>query len=203
MTETTTEVKKLREDTASLRQQLYTAGKRNEALSKTLRTARDELGRIKEEARRLTEPPNNWGTLIALGENAVSADVIVGGRRMRVAVAPEVEPESLRAGADVLLSEGLVIIGTGEFPPVGSVVNVREFVDSQRILVGAPGDDEQVFTLAAGLVDSGLRVGDAVVVDTRTHYALQVVEKPEVSSLLLEEVPDITYSDIGGLADQI
>lgn len=203
MTETTTEVKKLREDTASLRQQLYTAGKRNEALSKTLRTARDELNRIKEEARRLTEPPNNWGTLIALGENAVTADVIVGGRRMRVAVAPEIEPETLRAGADVLLSEGLVIIGTGEFPPVGSVVNVREFVDSQRILVGAPGDDEQVFTLAAGLVDAGLRVGDAVVVDTRTHYALQVVEKPEVSSLLLEEVPDITYQDIGGLADQI
>ncbi|RAF05125.1 AAA family ATPase, partial [Burkholderia multivorans] len=53
------------------------------------------------------------------------------------------------------------------------------------------------------LIDSGLRLGDAVVVDSRTHYALEVVEKPEVSSLLLEEVPDITYSDIGGLADQI
>jgi proteasome-associated ATPase len=203
MTETTNETQRLREDTASLRQQLYSAGKRNEALSKTLRTARDELNRIKEEAKRLTEPPNNWGTLIALDESGVAADVIVGGRRMRVAVAPEVEPAELRAGSDVLLSEGLVIIGTGTFPPVGSVVNVREFVDDTRILVGAPGDDEQVFVLAEKLIDSGLRVGDAVVVDTRTHYALQVVEKPEVSSLLLEEVPDITYSDIGGLADQI
>ncbi|GAA1868095.1 proteasome ATPase [Brevibacterium marinum] len=203
MTETTTEVKRLREDTASLRQQLFSAGKRNEALSKTLRTARDELNRIKEEARRLTEPPNNWGTLVALSENGVTADVIVGGRRMRVAVGPEVEPAQLRAGTDILLSEGLVIIGTGSFPPVGSVVNVREFVDDTRILVGAPGDDEQVFVLGEDLIDAGLRVGDAVVVDTRTHYALQVVEKPEVSSLLLEEVPDITYSDIGGLADQI
>jgi proteasome-associated ATPase len=203
MTETTNETQRLREDTASLRQQLYSAGKRNEALSKTLRTARDELNRIKEEAKRLTEPPNNWGTLIAVDESGVAADVIVGGRRMRVAVAPEVEPAELRAGSDVLLSEGLVIIGTGTFPPVGSVVNVREFVDDTRILVGAPGDDEQVFVLAEKLIDSGLRVGDAVVVDTRTHYALQVVEKPEVSSLLLEEVPDITYSDIGGLADQI
>lgn len=202
-TETTTEVKRLREDTASLRQQLYSAGKRNEALSKTLRTARDELGRIKEEARRLTEPPNNWGTLVAVDDKGLAADVIVGGRRMRVAIGPEVEPAKLLAGADVLLSEGLVIIGTGEFPPVGSVVNVREFVDDTRILVGAPGDDEQVFVLADSLVGASLRVGDAVVVDTRTHYALQVVEKPEVSSLLLEEVPDITYSDIGGLADQI
>lgn len=203
MTETTTEVKRLREDTASLRQQLFSAGKRNEALSKTLRTARDELNRIKEEARRLTEPPNNWGTLIAVEDKGLFADVIIGGRRMRVAIGPEVEPTKLRAGADVLLSEGLVIIGTGSFPPVGSVVNIREFVDDRRVLVGAPGDDEQVFILGEDLVDSRLRVGDAVVVDTRTHYALQVVEKPEISSLLLEEVPDITYADIGGLADQI
>lgn len=203
MTETTPEAKRQREDTAALRQQLFSAGKRNEALSKTLRTARDELNRIKEEARRLTEPPNNWGTLIGLGDKGLNADVIVGGRRMRVAVGPEVDPAELRAGTDVLLSEGLVIIGTGSFAPVGSVVNVREFVDDTRILVGAPGDDEQVFILGEDLIDSGLRVGDAVVVDTRTHYALQVVEKPEVSSLLLEEVPDITYSDIGGLADQI
>lgn len=204
MTETpTSEVKKLREDTASLRQQLFTAGKRNEALSKTLRTAREELGRIKEEARRLTEPPNSWGTLIAVDDAGLFADVIVGGRRMRVAVGPEVEAEALRPGTEVLLSEGLVIIGTGDFGSVGSVVTVREFIDDTRILVGAPGDDEQVYVLTQEVLDSGVRLGDAVVVDTRTHFALEVVEKPEVSSLLLEEVPDITYSDIGGLADQI
>ncbi len=200
MTETpTSEVKKLREDTASLRQQLFTAGKRNEALSKTLRTAREELGRIKEEARRLTEPPNSWGTLIAVDDAGLFADVIVGGRRMRVAVGPEVEAKSLRPGTEVLLSEGLVIIGTGDFGSVGSVVTVREFIDDTRILVGAPGDDEQVYVLTQEVLDSGVRLGDAVVVDTRTHFALEVVEKPEVSSLL----PDITYSDIGGLADQI
>ncbi|MCM1012414.1 MULTISPECIES: proteasome ATPase [unclassified Brevibacterium] len=204
MTETpTSEVKKLREDTASLRQQLFTAGKRNEALSTTLRTAREELGRIKEEARRLTEPPNSWGTLIAVDAEGLSADVIVGGRRMRVAVGPEVETATLRPGTEVLLSEGLVIIGTGDFGSVGSVVTVREFIDDTRILVGAPGDDEQVYVLTQEVLDSGVRLGDAVVVDTRTHFALEVVEKPEVSSLLLEEVPDITYSDIGGLADQI
>lgn len=204
MTETpTSEVRKLREDTASLRQQLFTAGKRNEALSKTLRTAREELGRIKEEARRLTEPPNSWGTLIAVDDEGLFADVIVGGRRMRVAVGPEVEAAALRPGTEVLLSEGLVIIGTGDFGSVGSVVTVREFIDDTRILVGAPGDDEQVYVLTQEVLDSGVRLGDAVVVDTRTHFALEVVEKPEVSSLLLEEVPDITYSDIGGLADQI
>ncbi len=204
MTETSTpEVRKPREDTASARQRLYSAGKRNEALSTTLRTAREELGRIKEEARRLTEPPNSWGTLVALASDGLTGDVIVGGRRMRLTVGPEVEPKHLTPGSDVLLSEGLVIIGTGDFAAVGGVVTVREFVDDTRILVGAPGDDEQVYVLTQELIDSGLRLGDAVVVDSRTHYALEVVEKPEVSSLLLEEVPDITYSDIGGLADQI
>ncbi|RAE30279.1 proteasome ATPase, partial [Burkholderia multivorans] len=94
---------------------LYSAGKRNEALSTTLRTAREELGRIKEEARRLTEPPNSWGTLVALASDGLTGDVIVGGRRMRLAVGPEVEAKHLTPGSDVLLSEGLVIIGTGDF----------------------------------------------------------------------------------------
>src|SRR5699024_7573865 len=102
MTETTTEVKRIHEDTASLRQQLYSAGKRNEALSKTMRTAREELERMMEEARRMTEPPNNWGVLHAVDDKGVAADVIVGGRRMRVAIAPDVEPAGQRAGADVL-----------------------------------------------------------------------------------------------------
>ena len=204
MTETTTEVKKLREDTVSLRQQLYTAGKRNEALSKTLRTARDELNRIKEEARRLTEPPNNWGTLIGLADKGVAADVIVSGRRMRVAVAPEVDPAGLRPGADVLLVRGTRRHRRRRVPPGGfgrQRPRIRSMTDASSSELPVMTNRSSPF--AADLIDSGLRVGDAVVVDTRTHYALQVVEKPEVSSLLLEEVPDITYSDIGGLADQI
>ena len=200
------ELSRLRKDSAGLRQQLFNASKRNEVLSKTLRTAREELTRLRTETERLSEPPNSFATLIEVvrdAEGIPAADVNLSGRRMRVAIAPHVDTTDLVAGREVRLSEGLVLIGVEAYNPVGNVVVVREIVDEKRILIGAPGDDEQVFTLAAPLQESGVRPGDAVLVDTRTHFALEVVEKPEVSSLLLEEVPDISYSDIGGLHDQI
>ncbi|MCQ9388850.1 proteasome ATPase [Brevibacterium sp. 50QC2O2] len=200
------ELGRLRKDSASLRQQLFNAGKRNEALTKTLRTAREELTRIKSEAERLTEPPNSFATVVGVvtGEDAIpTVDILYAGRQMRVAISPELDSSRLVPGITVRLSEGLVALDVADYNRVGTVVTVRELVGEDRILVGAPGDDEQIYTLAQPLLDSGLRAGTAVLVDTRTHYAYELVEKPEVQSLLLEHVPDISYTDIGGLHAQI
>ncbi|GAA4285537.1 proteasome ATPase [Brevibacterium daeguense] len=200
------ELTALRKDAAQLRQQLFNAGKRNEALSATLRTARDELTRIRAEAERLSEPPNSYGTVIdviANPDGTHQLDVFVAGRRMRVAVSPEMPVETLVPGEDVRLSEGLVALESAGFTSFGSVVVIRDVLPGDRVLIGAPGDDEQVYSLSGPLLESGVRPGDAVLVDSRTHFALEVIEKPEATSLLLEEVPDITYSDIGGLEDQI
>ncbi len=46
-------------------------------------------------------------------------------------------------------------------------------------------------------------MGDALSLDSRTGYALEKVPRAEVENLVLEEVPDITYQDIGGLGPQI
>ncbi|WP_202410762.1 proteasome ATPase [Brevibacterium rongguiense] len=203
---TDTELDRLRKDSAALRQQLFTAGQRNEALSKTLRTAREELVRIRGEAERLSEPPNSYATVlevIELAEGAHVLDVLYAGRRMRVAIAPDLDLASLVPGIDVRLSEGLVALEAADYPQAGAVATVRERIGSDRILVGAPGDDEQVYRLTGALAAQGVRPGDAVLVDTRTHFAAEKVEKPEVASLLLETVPDISYSDIGGLQAQI
>ncbi|GAA2014465.1 proteasome ATPase [Brevibacterium samyangense] len=200
------ELARLRQDASQLRQQLFNAGKRNEALSKTLRTAREELVRIKAEAERLSDPPNSFGTVIGTVENedgTHSLDITTAGRRMRVAISPDLDLLRLVPGIDVRLSEGLVAIGIEGFASVGNVFPIRELLPDDRILIGTPGDDEQVYSLAAPLAAEGVRVGDHVLVDTRTHFATEKIEKPEVASLLLEEVPDISYNDIGGLSAQI
>ena len=53
------------------------------------------------------------------------------------------------------------------------------------------------------MIDVKLRPGDYVRIDTKTGLILEKMERPEVEELVLEEVPDITYEDVGGLADQI
>ncbi len=200
------ELDRLRKDSATLRKQLYAAGQRNESLSKTLRTARDELARIRAEAERLSEPPNSFATAVGvvdLPDEGHALDVIYAGRRMRVAIAPDADLSSFVPGIDVRLSEGLVALEAGSYNRVGAVVTVREKIGDDRVLIGAPGDDEQVYRLTGALTAEGVRPGDAILVDTRTHFATEKIEKPEVASLLLETVPDISYSDIGGLHEQI
>lgn len=202
----TEDLAKLRKDSAQLRQQLFNASKRNEVLTKTLRQAREELSRIRAEAERMSDPPNSFGTVLGVVTDAESVpelDVYTSGRRMRVAISTDLDTAALRPGIQVRLSEGLVALEAVDYTRVGDVVTVREVMDADRILVGTPGDDEQVFLLASVLQEEGVRPGDAVLVDTRTRFAYEKVAKPEVSSLLLEAVPDISYNDIGGLAAQI
>lgn len=202
----TAELAAVRKDATQLRQQLFNASKRNDALSRTLKTAREELVRIRAEAERLSEPPNSFGTVLALvpgPDDTHQLDVIASGRRMRVGVTPELDVSTLVPGTEVRLSEGLVALEAVGFADAGNVVSVREVLPDGRILIGAPGDDEQIHRLSGPLRAEGVRPGDAVLVDSRTHFALEKIEKPEVASLLLETVPDISYNDIGGLEDQI
>lgn len=190
-----------RTELARMRQQLYSASQRNEALTKTLRQARDEIQRIRGEAQALTEPPNSYATVIeAIPDH--KCDVHYAGRKMRLSVAPEVPRDKLEAGRTVLLSEGLAIIDVLDYMTTGSVVSVRDVV-GERVVVGGVNDDEQVFTLAQPLRGITVRPGDSLLVDTKTHFAYERIEKPESNQLLLEEVPDISYSDIGGLDHQI
>ncbi|GAA2091768.1 MULTISPECIES: proteasome ATPase [Brevibacterium] len=205
--ETVDEAVRLRRENAMMRQQLVAAGKRNETLTKTLRGAREELTRIKEEVAALSEPPNTFGTVLSAPRGSGEArtvEVLASGRRMRLAAAPEVESSALVPGAEVRLSEGLVVIDAASGRGVGDVAPVRELLpDGERVLVGGPNDEELVYRLTDALRTRGVRVGDAVLVDRRTQFAFEVVDKPEVQTLLLEEIPSISYADIGGLAAQI
>jgi proteasome-associated ATPase len=87
---------------------------------------------------------------------------------------------------------------------VGEVVTLKEVLDDgHRAVVVGRADDERVVELAASLVGTRLRAGDAVLLDARATMILERLPRPEVEELVLEEVPDVTYADVGGLDSQI
>jgi proteasome-associated ATPase len=57
--------------------------------------------------------------------------------------------------------------------------------------------------LSAGLREEQIRAGDPLLLDPRSNVALEKLPKEEVEELVLEEIPDVTYEDIGGLEGQI
>jgi len=188
---------------------------RNEKLTETLKEARGQLVALREEVDRLAQPPSGYGVFLARFPDE-TVDVFTSGRRMRVAVSPAVETETLQSGQTVRLNEALTVVEALDFERIGEVCGLREVLSEPtadglagRALVVGHADEERVVWLAAPLFDDSdpdlvkLKPGDSLLVDTKAGYAYERVPKAEVEDLVLEEVPDVDYEDIGGLFRQI
>jgi len=175
----------------------------NERLVATLKEAREQIIALKEEVDRLAQPPSAFGTFLAAREDG-TVDIFTGGRKLRVNVSPGIEIEELQRGQEVMLNEALNVVAALEFETQGEVVMLKEvFADGERALVIAHADEERVVKLAEPLRGVPLRAGDSLMLDTRSGYAYEKIHKAEVEELVLEEVPDISYEEIGGLGPQI
>ena len=188
---------------ADAQRSLAAVTSQNERLAGTLREARDQIMKLKEEVDRLAQPPAGFGTFLTRNEDD-SVDVFTGGRKLRVNVSPSVDVESLRRGQEVMLNEALNVVAAFDFEQVGEVVMFKELLaDGERALVIANADEERVVRLAQPLLEVPIRAGDSLLLDSRAGYVYEKVPKSEVEELVLEEVPDIDYSAIGGLIGQI
>jgi proteasome-associated ATPase len=175
----------------------------NERLASTLREARDQIIALKEEVDRLAQPPSGFGIFLQAVDEG-TADVFTGGRKMRVSVSPSIELAELRPGQEVVLNEALNVVIAQGYETVGEVVMLKEILDGgDRALVISHADEERIARLAEPLLSATLRAGDSLLLEPRSGYVYERIPKAEVEELILEEVPDITYSEIGGLATQI
>ena len=175
----------------------------NEVLDRTLREAREQLVTLKEEIEKLTQPPSSFGVFLRAYDEDGTADVFTNGRKLRVNVSPEVTLGEIRRGQEVMLNEALNIIGVYSYDVQGEVVILKEILSDNRMLVIGRADDERVVELAAPLEEEFLRPGDSLLLEPKSGHVLEKLPKPEVEELILEEVPDISYEDIGGLHEQL
>jgi proteasome-associated ATPase len=196
-------VRTLEERLLETKGQLAQAVSQNEKLTYTLREARDHIAALREEVEKLTQPPSAYGTLLGRNDDG-TVDVFSGGRKMRVSVHPDLDDETLSRGLEVVLNESLNVVLARSSELSGEVVTLREVLEGgTRALVVGRADEERVVELADWLVGTTLRSGDTVLLDPRSGLLLERLERPEVEELVLEEVPDISYEDVGGLDNQI
>ena len=195
-------VRVLEERLLEAKDQLGQASAQNDKISTALEETREQLGVLREEVEKLTAPPNPFGTVLRINEDG-TVDVSTQGRKLRVNAEPTLEVKALERGQEVLLNEAYNIIDVRDFDANGEVVRIRDILDDGRIVILGRGDEERVVEQAATLEDEFIRVGDYVRMDPRTGLIFERLVRPEVEELVLEEVPDITYDEIGGLHEQI
>src|SRR5262245_24693486 len=183
--------------------QLAQAVAQNEKLSYTLREAREHIATLRDEVDKLTQPPSAYGVVVGKNEDG-TLDILTSGRKMKVSAHPDIELEQLDRGSEVVLNESFNVVLARAPELTGEVVSVKEVMeDGVRALVVGRADEELVCELADSVRGMHLRPGDTMRLDPRSNLLLEKLPRPEVEDLLLEEVPDISYSDIGGLDDQI
>ncbi|MCV7195732.1 proteasome ATPase [Mycobacterium angelicum] len=207
-------------DVHQLEARIDSLAARNSKLMETLKEARQQLLALREEVDRLGQPPSGYGVLLSAHDDE-TVDVFTSGRKMRLTCSPNIDTKSLRKGQTVRLNEALTVVEAGTFESVGEISTLREVLaDGHRALVVGHADEERIVWLAEPLVAEDLpeghpdalnddtrprklRPGDSLLVDTKAGYAFERIPKAEVEDLVLEEVPDVSYEDIGGLTRQI
>ncbi|MHA7288484.1 proteasome ATPase [Arthrobacter sp. MDT3-24] len=206
----------LRDKLRHIDRQLASATQNNAKLVSMLEAAKAEILRLKNALDQEGQPPYSFGTVLQLnprrlpsagnsGQAATeeSVDIFNAGRKMRVGISPLVNISQLAVGQEVLLNEALLVVAGLGYERAGELATLKEMLGTDRALVVGRADEERVIRLSGALLTEKLRVGDALSIDSRTGYALEKVPRSEVENLVLEEVPDITYEDIGGLGPQI
>ncbi|MFO7961605.1 MAG: proteasome ATPase [Nitriliruptoraceae bacterium] len=198
-----TRVRVLEERLLETRSRLQSATAQNAKLSETLAAAREQLATLREEVERLSAPPQTYATYLGVGSEEDTATVMLSGRKLEVAAGPEVDVTQLEPGQQVRLNDAMSIVGLAGFDDRGEVVTVAELLSDGRVLVVGRTDDERVVSLSTPLQGLALKAGDSLLLDPRANTALERIPKAEVEQLVLEQVPDVSYDQIGGLGEQV
>ncbi len=196
------QVKILEEKLLESKGDLSRALAQNDKLASVLKAERDKIEALKEEVEKLSQPPASFGVYLASNDDG-SVDVFTAGRKMRVNVSPDLDSKRFRKGVEVILNEAMNVVEVLDPDRQGEVVKVKEHLGEDRVVVVGRGDEELVAVLSQALRGETVRAGDPLLYDPRSGMALERLPKEEVEELVLEEIPTVSYEDIGGLEGQI
>ncbi len=203
--EATTERRRLdalEEQLREARSLLAQARSNNEKLTITIQQTRDQIAALRDEVEKLTQPPAVYGTFVNFNDDR-TVDIYASGRKMRVAMHPSVDAQSVARGDEVVLNESFTVVAVRQPDGQGEVVTVKEVLDERRVIIYARTDEERVVELADALRGVRLRSGDSLLFDARSNLLVERLPRQEAETLILEEVPEVSYEDVGGLDDQI
>jgi proteasome-associated ATPase len=143
---------------------------------------------------------------IKVGAEEESSKIIGGTFHARLERRKEIGAalRAFKKGELLLLDNDLHVVESRGFDLVsGSLATVQQVLNDEKLLVKTVGDESIVVVRAEPLMGRQILVSDNLEYDPDSLFAYSVLPKASVDRLVLEKVPDLGYSDIGGLDQAI
>ena len=196
-------LKRLQEELAKLEGQLSHNYDNGLALFQIIRNFRELMLEMQRDLNALTSPPLPYGYVARLFVEDQMVDIVMGNERRKVNVLSEIDVAKLKIGQRVTLAAAnLAILSVDEeWEKIGQEAKVSALLDNGAARVITHLDETRDVMLAEPLREMKIREGDILL--TSGYFAFSKLPKVEADELLLERVPEISFSQIGGLKNQI
>jgi proteasome-associated ATPase len=164
----------------------------------TVVEARRMIEKLEEVIKKVTSPANRIGTFLG-SISKDTAHIVVSGADYYCNVDPRIPLAKLKKGTRVLVNEAFVIVGDLGFETAGPVTKITEVLGKDRLRVGSEhGLQSMVLQRSADLIDSTLKSGDEVRVDSNYRMALEMLSSPKSHEHYLDNVPELPWEKVGG-----
>ena len=162
-----------------------------------------EFKKISEVVGKLTAPANRIGTLLDLPGEGL-ARIVVGGAEYYTNVDPRVPADVLKIGTQILVNEAYAVIKTLGYDRSGPVLKLAEALPDGRLRFEQEmGRQSMILQRSSDLADVDLKAGDELRIDPGHRIAIEKLEDRKAKTHVLDEVPTVTWEQIGGQQEAI
>ena len=162
-----------------------------------------EFKKVSDVVAKLTAPANRIGMLLELPGDGL-AHIVVGGAEYYANVDPRVAREDLKIGTQILVNEAYAVIKTLGYDRNGPILKLTEAMTDGRLRFDQEMSRQSlILRRSSDLVGTELKPGDEVRIDPTQRIALEKLADRQASKHVLDEVPNVTWDQIGGQAEAI
>lgn len=162
-----------------------------------------EFKKVSEVVAKLTAPANRIGTLLDVPGEGL-ARIVIGGAEYYANVDPRVPAQDLKIGAQILVNEAYAVIKTLGYDRNGPILKLAEPMPDGRLRFEQEmGRQALVLQRSSDLAGVELKAGDEIRIDPSHRVAIEKLEERQSGRHVLDEVPTVTWAQIGGQRDAI
>ena len=162
-----------------------------------------EFKKVSEVVAKLTAPANRIGMLLDLPGESL-AHIVVGGAEYYANVDPRVAEADLKIGTQILVNEAYAVIRTLGYDRNGPILKLTEALADGRLRFEQEmGRQSLILRRSSDLIGMELKAGDELRIDSSHRIALEKLADRKATKHVLDEVPNVTWEQIGGQQEAI